>query len=85
MIRRDALVRAGLVQYYTKVIQQNKTSDTDPVVYANIPWRVAHLALENAQDEKDSDETKTKILKNITCFNRGLLGYLIGNLNSFTY
>lgn len=85
MIRRDALVRAGLVQYYTKVIQQNKTADTDPVVYANIPWSVAHMALEQAYDENVTLETRTAILKNVTCLNRGLLGFLINKMNSFTY
>ena len=85
MIRREAMIRAGLIQYYTEIILQNKMSETDPVVYANISWSVAHLALENAYDENDSVEIKTKILKHVTCFNRGLLGYLIGKRNSFTY
>ena len=79
------MVRAGLVRYYTKVILQNKLIDVDPVAYANIPWSVAHLALENAYDKCDSIDTKIKILKNVTCLNRGLLGYLIKRMNIFTY
>lgn len=85
MIRREATVRAGLVRYYTGLIVQNKTSETDPIAYANIPWSVAHLALENAHHEHDSLNIRTKILKNVTCFNRGLLGYLIGKKNIFTF
>lgn len=85
MIRREAMVRAGLVRYYTNVIYQNKKCNIDPVVYANIPWSVAHLALEHAYDENDSPETMIMILNNITCFNRGLLGFLIKKMNNFTY
>ena len=85
MIRREAMVKAALVQYYKKVILKNKVSQIDPVAYANIPWIVAHLALEEACDENDSLETKILILKNMTCLNRGLLGYLIKKSNSFTY
>ena len=85
MIRKEAMVRAGLVSYYTKVIIQNKTSTIDPVVYANIPWAVAHMALEQAYDTNDTLETRIMILKNMTCLNRGLLGFLISKLNSFTY
>ena len=79
------MVRAGLVRYYTNVILQNKVMDVDPVAYANIPWHVAHLALENAHDKYDSIDTKIKILKNMTCLNRGLLGFLIKKMNIFTY
>lgn len=79
------MVRAGLVQYYTKLIHQNRVVNVDPVAYANIPWTVAHMALENAYDENDSPDTKIKILKNITCLNRGLLGFLIRKMNAFTY
>jgi hypothetical protein len=79
------MVRAGLVRYFTNLILQNKTSSIDPVAYANIPWNIAHLSLESAYDENDSPETRMKILKNVTCLNRGLLGFLIGKLNSFTY
>lgn len=79
------MIRAGLVTYYTNVILQNKTMAVDPVVYANIPWAVAHLALENAYDRLDTIETKTMILRNMTCLNRGLLGFLIRKMNIFTY
>ena len=79
------MVRAGLVRYYTNVILQNKVTDVDPVVYANIPWYVAHLALENAYDKCDSIDTKIKILKNMSCLNRGLLEFLIKKINIFTY
>ena len=79
------MVRAGLVTYYTKIILQNKVMAVDPVVYANIPWTVAHLALENAYDKCDSLDTKINILKNMICLNRGLLGYLIKRMNIFTY
>ena len=85
MIRREAMVRAGLVRYYINVIIQNKKTKIDPVVYANIPWSVAHIALEHAYDENDSPETMIMILKNITCFNRGLLSFLISKMNVFTY
>lgn len=85
MIRKEAMVRAGLVSYYTKVIIQNKTATIDPVVYANIPWAVAHIALEQAYDRNDTLETRIMILKNMTCLNRGLLGFLISKMNSFTY
>ena len=68
------MVRAGLVRYYTNVILRNKVMDVDPVAYADIPWYVAHLALESAYDKCDSIDTKIKILKNMTCLNRGLLG-----------
>lgn len=78
------MVRAGLVTYYTKVILQNKVMDVDPVVYANIPWTVAHLALEEAYDN-DSLDTKIMILRNMTCLNRGLLDFLMDKLNIFTY
>ena len=79
------MVRAGLVAYFTKIIIQNKTSTIDPVAYANIPWSVAHMALEQAYDRNDTLETKVMILKNMTCLNRGLLGFLISKMNSFTY
>lgn len=79
------MVRAGLVAYYTNVILRNKVMAVDPVVYANIPWTVAHLALENAYDKCDSVDTKINILKNMTCLNRGLLGFLIKKMNIFTY
>lgn len=85
MLRREAMIRAGLVQYYCKIIHQNKTHVIDPFVYASIPWAVAHLALERAYDENDSSMTKLKILRHVTCFNRGLLAYLMSQLNSFTY
>lgn len=79
------MVRAGLVRYYTKIILRNKVMDVDPVAYANIPWHVAHLALENAHDKYDSIDTKVNILKNMSCLNRGLLGFLIKKMNVFTY
>ena len=85
MLRREAMIRAGLVQYYCNIIHRNKTHVTDPFVYANIPWAVANLALERAYDENDSSMTKLKILRHVTCFNRGLLAYLMSQLNSFTY
>lgn len=85
MIRKEAMVRAGLVSYYTKVIIQNKVSEIDPVAYANIPWAVAHMSLEQAYDKNDTPEIRAAILKNMTCLNRGLLGFLISKLNSFTY
>lgn len=84
MLRREAQVRAGLVAYYSKVLNTNKRSKVDPVAYANIPWEVAHLALENVYDENDSPEIMSELLKNIGCFNRGLLGYLISKKNIFT-
>ncbi len=84
-MRREAMVRAALVQYYTKLIQQNKVDNVDPAMYANIPWIVAHMALENTYDENDSPDTKIEILKNITCLNRGLLDFLIRKMNAFTY
>ena len=79
------MVRAGLVAYYTSLISQNKVTEVDPVAYANVPWNVAHLALEEAYDENDTVETKVMILKNMTCLNKGLLGFLISKMNSFTY
>lgn len=85
MIRKEAMVRAGLVTYYSNIILQNKVSEIDPVAYANIPWSVAHLALERAYDRNDTLETKIMILKNMTCLNRGLLGFLISKMNIFTY
>ena len=84
MLRREALIRAGLVTYYSKVLNTNKKADVDPVAYANIPWAVAHLALENVYDENDSPETMITLLRNIACLNRGLLGYLIFKKNVFT-
>lgn len=84
MLRRDAQVRAGLVTYYSKVLNTNKKVSVDPVVYANIPWAVAHLALENVYDENVTSETMITLLRNIVCFNRGLLGYLILKKNVFT-
>ena len=84
MLRRRAMVRAGLIQYFTNIINQNKKIDIDPIVYANIPWNIAHLALEKAYDD-DSIETKIKILKNISCLNRGLLSFLISKMNRFTF
>ena len=83
-LRREAMIRAGLIQYFTNVINQNKKIDVEPVVYANIPWTVAHLALEEAYDN-DSLETKIKILQNISCHNPGLLAFLIKKMNMFTY
>ena len=85
MLRRDAMVRAGLVSYYELLIRTNKTHVVDPIAYANIPWVVAHLALQKAYDENDTPDTKIDILKKITCFNRGLLHYLIQKKNRFTY
>lgn len=79
------MIRAGLVSYYTNVILQNKVMAIDPVVYANIPWTVAHLALENAYDRLDTLETRVMILKNITCLNRGLCDFLMYKMNIFTY
>jgi len=79
------MVRAGLVRYYTPLLEKNKYSYVDPVVYANIQWSVAHLALENVYSELDSVEVRTNVLKNVVCFNRGLLHYLICRSNVFTY
>ncbi len=84
MLRRDAQVRAGLVAYYSNVLNTNKRVVVDPVAYANIPWAVAHLALEIVYDENESPETMITLLKNIVCFNRGLLGYLMFKKNVFT-
>ena len=84
MLRREAQVRAGLVTYYSKVLDTNKKVAVDPVAYANIPWAVAHIALENVYDENVSSETLITLLRNIVCFNRGLLGYLIFKKNVFT-
>ena len=85
MIRKEAMVRAGLVTYYSNIIMQNKVSEIDPVAYANIPWSVAHMALEQTYDRNDTLETKIMILKNMTCLNRGLLDFLISKMNRFTY
>lgn len=79
------MVRAGLVSYYTKLLLKNKKEFVDPVAYANIPWVVAHLALENSYSENDSPETTVELLKNIVCFNKGLLQYLIIKLNIYTF
>ena len=84
MLRREAQVRAGLVTYYSNLLNTNKKEIVDPIAYANIPWTVAHLALENVYDENESPETMITLLKNIVCFNRGLLGYLIFKKNVFT-
>lgn len=84
MLRREAMVRAGLVSYYSNVLLTNKVVNTDPVAYARVPWAVAHLALENVYNENDTPETMIMLLKNIVCFNRGLLGYLIFKKNIFT-
>lgn len=84
MLRREAQVRAGLVTYYTNVLNMNKKVVVAPVVYANIPWTVAHLALENVYDENESPATMVTLLKNIVCFNRGLLGHLMFKKNVFT-
>ena len=78
------MVRACLVKHYIKMIERNKTSDIDPKVYCNIPWAVAHLALEEAHDTCLSLDTKMKILVNITQHNVGLLTFLIRKMNSFT-
>jgi hypothetical protein len=85
MLRRDAMVRAALVSYYTGLILKNKKEFVDPVAYANIPWVVAHLALERSYSENDSPETTVEILKNVVCFNRGLLQYLILKFNIYTF
>ena len=84
MLRRKALIRAGLVTYYSNVLNVNKKVVVDPIAYAHVPWAVAHLALERVYDENDAPETMTLLLKNIICFNRGLIGYLIFKKNSFT-
>ena len=84
MLRREAQVRAGLVTYYSNLLNINKKVVVDPIAYANIPWAVARLALENVYDENESPETMITLLKNIVCFNRGLLGYLIFKKNVFT-
>lgn len=84
MLRKEAMVRAGLVEYFVAVLMKNKSSQVDPVVYANIPWAVAHLALECVYSETDSKELCTFLLKNIVCFNRGLLSYLINKCNVYT-
>ena len=70
-------MRAGLVTYYANVLNANKRVPIDPVVYANIPWVVAHLALGSVYDENESPETMTILLQNVVCFNRGLLEYLL--------
>ena len=85
MLRREATIRAALVQYFTDVIYQDKKIAVDPNVYAKIPWTVLHMALENACDENDSIDTKIRILRNITRLNRGLLGFLISKNNAFTF
>ncbi len=85
MLRREAMVRAGLVGYYTSILNKNKYSYVEPVAYANIPWSVAHLALESVYSELDPVEIRILLLKNIVCFNKGLLNYLIRKCNVFTY
>ena len=84
MLRREALIRAGLVAYYSNVLNANKKVVVDPIAYAHVPWTVADLALERVYDENDAPEIMILLLKNIVCFNRGLLGYLIFKKNSFT-
>jgi len=84
MLRREALIRAGLVTYYSNVLNANKVVDVDPICYAHVPWAVADLSLENVYDENDAPETMITLLKNIVCFNRGLLGYLMFKKNVFT-
>lgn len=84
MLRREALIRAGLVAYYSNVLNANKKVVIDPIAYAHVPWTVADLALERVYDENDTPEIMILLLKNIVCFNRGLLGYLIFKKNSFT-
>jgi len=85
MLRRETLIRAGLVTYYSNILNINKVVNVDPIAYAHVPWTVAHLALENVYNENDAPETMTILLKNIVCFNRGLLSYLIFRSNVFTY
>lgn len=85
MLRKEAMVRAGLVKYFTTLLNKNKHSIIDPVAYANIPWVVAHLALERVYNQNDSIDIRTMLLKNIVCFNRGLLNFLIRRSNVFTY
>lgn len=85
MLRRETLIRAGLVTYYSNILNTNKVVNVDPIAYAHVPWTVAHLALENVYNENDAPETMTMLLKNIVCFNRGLLSYLIFRSNVFTY
>lgn len=85
MLRKEAMVRAGLVEYFVSLLKKNKYSYVDPVAYANIPWVVAHLALESVYSEMDSIEICTLLLKNVVCFNKGLLNYLIRRSNVFTY
>lgn len=84
MLHREAVVRAGLVTYYSNLLMTNKYVSVDPVAYANIPHSVAHLALEQIYDENDSPEIMVRLLKNIVCFNRGLLSYLMYTKNKFT-
>lgn len=84
MLRRETLIRAALVTYYSNVLISNKIVTVDPIAYAHVPWTVAHLALESAYDENDAPETMLKLLENIVCFNRGLLGYLMFKKNVFT-
>ena len=84
MLRREAVVRAGLVTYYSNVLNANKKGVVDPVAYVHIPWVVAHLALTAIYDTNDSPEMMAELLKNLVCFNRGLLTYLIRKKNIFT-
>jgi hypothetical protein len=85
MLRKEAMVRAGLVEYYISLLNQNKYSYVDPVAYAGIHWAVAHMALEAVYNELDTIELRTLLLKNVVCFNKGLLTYLISRSNIFTY
>lgn len=84
MLRREALIRTGLVTYYSNVLISNKIVTVDPIAYAHVPWTVAHLALENVYDKNDSPETIITLLRNITCFNSGLLNFLLNKGNIFT-
>ena len=77
--------RAGLLEYYKSLLKKNKYSYVDPVAYAGIQWAVAHLALESVYNELDTIEERTMLLKNVVCFNKGLLTYLICRSNVFTY
>ena len=79
------MVRAGLVEYYISLLNRNKYSYVDPVAYADIHWAVAHMALEAVYNELDTVEIRMVLLKNVVCFNKGLLTYLIRRSNVFTY
>ena len=84
MLRKEAMVRAAMVAHYARMLAVNKKNFVHPAVYQHIQWYVAHVALVNVFDEKDSAFIIEGLLQNITCCNPGLLGYLIHKNNPFT-